>query len=66
MPVYEYRCPRCGHVFERFWRGAERRQELRCPQCGADQVEKLCSLFGTNSRSTFSSSPASSGCAPSG
>lgn len=67
MPVFEYRCPRCGHMFEHFWRGAEQREELRCPECGAGDVEKLLSRFGTRAGSTSSSSYSSAGnCAPTG
>jgi len=62
MPVFEYRCTHCGHVFEHWWRGPERREELRCPQCGEKRIEKMVSLFGTKG------SPASRGadCAPTG
>ncbi len=66
MPIFEYRCPRCGHIFEHFWRGLEKREELRCPQCGAEHVEKMVSRFGSRGGSTFSSAGSSSGCAPSG
>lgn len=60
MPIFEYRCPRCGRVFEHFWRGREKREELRCPQCGEARVEKLVSVFGRASGSL------GSGCAPVG
>jgi|YelNatPaOPRAMG01_1025707.scaffolds.fasta_scaffold239310_2 putative FmdB family regulatory protein len=65
MPIFEYRCPRCGYIFEHFWRGLERREELRCPQCGEEHVEKLVSRFGT-AGSSSSSSSAGASCAPSG
>lgn len=64
MPIFEYRCPRCGYTFDHFWRGAERREELRCPRCGADRMEKIVSRLGMWGRSAFSGS--SSDCAPSG
>ena len=64
MPVFEYRCPRCGRVFEHLWRGLERREELRCPDCGADKVEKVFSLFGMGGSRTTAAP--SAGCAPSG
>ncbi len=65
MPVFEYRCPRCGLVFDHFWRGPERREELRCPACGADQVEKIVSRFGTKA-SYAGSSYSGASCAPTG
>lgn len=66
MPVFEYRCPCCGHAFEHFWRGQERREELRCPACGAEHIEKLISRFGTKASSAGSSAYSGSSCAPSG
>ncbi len=64
MPIYEYRCPRCGHIFEHLWRGPEKRDELRCPQCGAEHMVKLVSLCGSKGSSLFGGSGSS--CAPSG
>jgi putative FmdB family regulatory protein len=39
MPTYDYRCRRCGHVFERFHRMTDDTPR-RCPKCRgrADRV----------------------------
>jgi len=63
MPIYEYRCQRCGHIFEEFVRFGEE-PELKCPQCGSKEARKTFSLFGTSSPST--SIGAEAVCAPSG
>ncbi len=34
MPIYEYSCPQCDHVFEE-WQKDFVERELNCPQCGA-------------------------------
>lgn len=34
MPTYEYKCPKCGTLFERFQR-ITAPPELPCPKCGA-------------------------------
>ena len=34
MPTYEYKCPNCGTVFERFQKITSK-PELPCPKCGA-------------------------------
>jgi len=34
MPTYEYKCPKCGTVFERFQKITSKPQ-LPCPKCGA-------------------------------
>ncbi len=34
MPTYEYKCPKCGHRFERFQKITEPPEHV-CPKCGA-------------------------------
>lgn len=34
MPIYEYSCPQCTHVFEE-WQKDFVEREIQCPQCGA-------------------------------
>jgi putative FmdB family regulatory protein len=66
MPIYEYRCEDCGHVFEEFVRFGED-LELKCPECGSTQVRKAFSVFGTGGASASSSNAQSAAaCAPSG
>jgi putative FmdB family regulatory protein len=67
MPLYEYRCQNCGHLFEEFVRFGQE-PELKCPQCGSTDAQKAFSLFGTSGSSTGSSSAesAAAACAPSG
>jgi putative FmdB family regulatory protein len=46
MPVYEYRCRQCGHVFAHRFRtlkAAEEGDALPCPVCGIPEVERLVS-----------------------
>ena len=46
MPVYEYRCQTCGHIFSRRFhtlRAAEEEGVPPCPACGAPQVRRLLS-----------------------
>jgi putative FmdB family regulatory protein len=44
MPIYEYRCGSCAHVFEKLMRlGAE---APPCPECDHAEVEKLVSASG--------------------
>jgi len=46
MPLYEYQCRACGHSFEVLVRGAE---QLACPACHSDDIERLLSSFGVSS-----------------
>ncbi len=45
MPVYEYRCRKCGKKFERVERITEHgSKHARCPKCKSAQVNQV---FGT-------------------
>ena len=55
MPIYEYRCRRCGKVFEKFQKIDEGGESLKCPHCGVGKPEKILSSF-SSSKGTESSS----------
>jgi len=40
MPTYEYRCPKCGTLFERVQK-ITARLGARCPECGAKAERQL-------------------------
>jgi putative FmdB family regulatory protein len=42
MPLYDFRCRRCGEEFEEFARPG---QTAPCPACGAADVERVLSGF---------------------
>jgi putative FmdB family regulatory protein len=43
MPIFEYECRKCGRLFEELVTGST--QEVCCPACGSDDIEKLFSAF---------------------
>jgi putative FmdB family regulatory protein len=45
MPVYEFKCSDCGHVFEVMGKYEEREKEHTCPSCGSARVKQAISLF---------------------
>jgi predicted nucleic acid-binding Zn ribbon protein len=54
MPLYEYRCQRCGARFERLIRSAAtagtggaggQQPAIVCPECASEQVERLLSAL---------------------
>jgi putative FmdB family regulatory protein len=64
MPVYEYRCGKCGHEFEELQR-ITADPIRKCPKCGKNAVERLISktsfiLKGTGWYKTDYASPSSS------
>jgi putative FmdB family regulatory protein len=60
MPLYEYQCPDCGHVFERLVL-ARSAEPPKCPECGRNRAEQTFSAFAT-----ASSKGSGTVCAPSG
>jgi putative FmdB family regulatory protein len=51
MPIYEYECAACGHVFELVMKYGE--IGAACPKCGGEETKKRVSSFRTNAWSTF-------------
>jgi putative FmdB family regulatory protein len=45
MPIYEYRCRQCNHIFDAFQKVGEDGAELKCPACATLKPEKLFSSF---------------------
>lgn len=45
MPIYEYQCQNCGHLFEEL---QSMREEplLKCPECGKNGLKKLIGSGG--------------------
>ncbi len=46
MPIFEYRCRRCGAEFEQLVFSAE--GTVACPRCSGAQVDKLLSVFAVS------------------
>ena len=61
MPIYEYRCEKCGQMNE--FLILKREEALRCKQCGSEDLTKLLSAHNTsNSSSRKFPEPGSGGC----
>jgi len=45
MPTYQYRCAKCGKLFERAEHVAEHERDHRCPQCGSEKVQHAPTPF---------------------
>ncbi len=44
MPLFEYKCQKCGHVMEVLQAGHEATKQV-CPKCGSSDTKKLLSSF---------------------
>ncbi len=58
MPIYEYRCGKCGHVSAFLERMGSRKAHA-CEECGSKDTEKILSAFAAR---TGGSSSAGSSC----
>jgi putative FmdB family regulatory protein len=52
MPVYEFECKTCGEPFDLFVRSMKDMEDLKCPECGSAELERIFSSFGTSSGSS--------------
>ena len=43
MPIYEFRCLACNHIFELLSLAKNDTVELKCPECQAPEVERVLS-----------------------
>jgi len=55
MPIYEYKCSKCGTEFEKL---VVNDRKVSCPECKSKNVKKKFSLFGMSGVEN----PTSSGC----
>jgi len=64
MPIYEYRCQKCGQLFQKLQSVSAGAKAVACPGCGRKRVERRPSVFA--STSSAGSPGSSSSCAPGG
>jgi len=53
MPIYEFECNACKHVFERLMKVGEDQGVVTCPECGAINPKKLIGRASFHSRERF-------------
>jgi putative FmdB family regulatory protein len=67
MPLYEYRCNKCGESFELMVRFSEADRTQVCPKCESSNTQrKLSMVASTRSGSSDSYASSSSSCGSSG
>jgi len=67
MPIYEFKCKKCGKNFEQLIFSSDEEEKLACPSCGQSDTSRLMSSFssGSSSSSKGLSSGLSSSCSSS-
>ncbi len=59
MPIYEYRCEKCGEISEFIILGKQ--EQLQCKQCGSQELVKVLSAHNTVASTVDAFSASSSG-----
>jgi putative FmdB family regulatory protein len=44
MPIFEFKCDRCGDEFERVVFASDS-EPVKCPKCSSEETRKLLSVF---------------------
>jgi len=61
MPLHEFQCQACEHVFDELIRSEQDRRAVACPQCGAQDVARQVSVFAARSEAPAAKVPANPG-----
>lgn len=51
MPIYEFKCKKCGNIFESLHFRSDDKYSP-CPSCGGEKTERLLSTFSSVSSSS--------------
>ena len=57
MPMYEFKCVKCGDVFEELIRNSKDNDDVECPECGSHDVTRVLSSFAVSMGSSGGSLP---------
>ncbi len=68
MPIFEFVCEECGQFFEELVRSVNAIDEVICPGCQSQRVQKKLSTFASKvaGSSSFSPSASAPSCSPGG
>lgn len=43
MPIFEFRCNRCGNIFEKLFLHSDEKMVMACPECSSESLERVVS-----------------------
>ncbi len=66
MPLYEFKCPECKHVFEDLVTVSKKDEAQTCPKCGDKNARRIMSTFASQGSAKTVSSSGYPGCSPFG
>jgi len=62
MPIYEYRCRDCDHVFDALRSMSAADAPIPCPSCGGERTGRKPSVFASHGTAKVSSGGGCGGC----
>ena len=65
MPIYEYECSKCGKRFEKRRNFSDSDKELKCPECGAVNPQRVISCCAISTSGQSAGDYSGGGCASS-
>jgi len=69
MPIYEFKCKKCGNLYESLCFRSNGEDKGPCPHCGGNESEKQLSIFsstGSGSSLDMGGASAAGSCGSSG
>ncbi|MFN2114286.1 MAG: FmdB family zinc ribbon protein [Anaerolineae bacterium] len=66
MPIYEYKCPKCGHPFEKLVSFSAADEPQACPSCGFERSTKKISMFASHGGGSSGAPAPAAACGPVG
>jgi putative FmdB family regulatory protein len=45
MPIFEFKCSKCGEIYDVLFRNREEKIAVACPKCGSKKANRLLSAF---------------------
>jgi len=64
MPLFDYECKHCGHIFEELTSASTPDEEISCPDCGKQEAIRLLSAPSIGGSTAVASGTGS--CGPGG
>ena len=62
MPIYEFKCKKCGNIFETLFYSLQEKRRVACPVCQSAKTERLMSVFGGKASKAGAAAGSSSSC----
>ncbi|MDA3792163.1 MAG: zinc ribbon domain-containing protein [Elusimicrobia bacterium] len=60
MPIFNYKCKKCGNTFEKMTGVISEEEELKCSKCSSKEIEKILSTFSVGAGRSSTPAPSCS------